>query len=557
MRAEKSTGAAPTWERIRRRLGLRSRTESKIVASGVVDREWYLEQNPDVRRAGIDPVMHFARHGFCEGRQPNPFFTGRWYEEAATKDETVVGEMAPASASILEIEQSGIVGPEWYLLQYPDVAAAAADPVQHYAEYGIGEGRQPNPLFSSSWYLAKHPEVAASGLNPVLHYIRIGAEKGFDPHPLFDSRLYLRDHPDISKKDVLKHFLKSGRGHSAPMRFPAPPVRIDRYPATVQRRIRTSPILTGTPAVNYLAPYMRPNGSHDDGPRSVEEFASRSHHPQFQIGGSLRRSDLAVIVEMERRKRRLAAEYSSRDQKELISVIMPTCNRPDTILDAISSVIVQTYRNWELIIVEDGPDCGVEAAILGYGDERIRFVRHDGPHGAAPARNAGLGHAQGSALVHLDDDDQYDPDFLLICLNAMRDSSRHMIYCAQMLWQGFDETIMAGSAFAGVLYRDFDRQVLERGNYLSMSAVMHDRQLLDACGGFDEELTRFIDWDFFLRMTEVETPARLPVVLHHYYRNRIPVNITATASGKINAERILAKLEERRARAKPEPAQNR
>lgn len=248
---------------------------------------------------------------------------------------------------------------------------------------------------------------------------------------------------------------------------------------------------------------------------------------------------------MERQKRKLAVEYSARRQDELVSVILPTHNRQSTIADAINSIIVQTYGNWELIIVEDGPQDGIGKAVLAYDDARIRLVRHDTRRGAAAARNTGLKHASGTAIVHLDDDDQYDPDFLLISLNAMRDSGRRMIYCAQMIWRGFDELTLTGRWFLSVLFRHFDRAALEQGNYLSMSVVMHDRNLVDVCGGFDEDLTRFIDWDFFLRMTEAEPPASIPVILHHYYTHRTPSNISAENRADTNVARIRAKLEAR------------
>ena len=541
------------WDRVRRRGRAEPSIQSEIAASGVVDREWYLEQNPDVRHAGMDPVRHFEIFGFREGRQPNPFFTGRWYDVATVLDDESA-EPAGSDPPVLsdEIQLSGIVDGNWYLQRYPDVAAAQMDPVRHFARHGLAEGRQPNPFFSRKWYVDKHPEVAACHLDPVLHYIRHGAALGFDPHPLFDSRLYLSSRPGVQRKDALKDYLHSRHagGHDAPMRFPGPPAAIGRYPKAIQRRILTSPILMRLPAANYLAAFFQLEGFDDDGLGSVEEFVRRSHERQQWISGSFRRSDLALIVEMERRRRRLATEYSTRPQHELVSVIMPTRNRLDTIVDAINSVVVQTYGNWELVVVDDGGDDRLEPLIASYDDDRIRLVRHDDQRGEGATRNTGLAHASGTAIVHLDDDDQCDPDFLLVSLHAMRDAGKRMFYCAQMLWQGFDDATMTGRNFHGILYRDFDRARLEQGNYLSMSVVIHDRELVGLSGAFDESLTHLVDWDFFLRMTEVETPARLPVVMHHYYRHRVPGSITATAPIGINVARIREKLAERRASGK-------
>ncbi len=544
----------PSWtvhalQRARRLLGLRSPIETAVAASGVVDRDWYLEHYPDVARAGIEPLAHFARYGIGEGRQPNPFFTGRWYEYSAPAQGSGGGERSD-DLLIDEIERSGLVDRNWYRWRYPDVAAARADPVRHYVKDGMKEGRQPNAFFSQSWYVDKHPGVAYSGLHPALHYVRHGARQGLDPHPLFDTPYYVSQNPGRRPQEALKHFLshRLDRATKLPKRLPPPPLPIARYPHAIRDRICRSPILTRLPAVHYLAPYLAPPSPEDDGPRSIDDLANAACNPRHRIGAALRRSDLAVIVDLERRKRRLAESYAARPQRELVSVIMPTRNRLDTLGDAINSIIVQTYRNWELIVVEDGPAGGVQPLVSAYEDPRIRLVCHGRHRGHAAARNSGLDHAAGTAVVYLDDDDQYDPDFLLISLNAMRDSGKRMFYCGQMLWQGFDEATMVGATFLGILYHDFERDLLERGNFLSMSVVMHDRNLVDRCGRFDEELTRLVDWDFFLRMTEIETPARSPLILHHYYRQRTSDSISATSPTQPHIARIRKKLAERRNR---------
>src|SRR5436309_2110301 len=81
------------WQRAVRRLGSRSghrlsptqkfRGSAELVErSGVLDRDWYLKNHPDVAAAGADPVVHFLSHGAAEGRDPNPLFDTRWYLRA-------------------------------------------------------------------------------------------------------------------------------------------------------------------------------------------------------------------------------------------------------------------------------------------------------------------------------------------------------------------------------------------------------------------------------------------------------------------------------------------
>ncbi len=154
------------------------------------DSDWYLAQNPDVRKAGVNPLEHYVRFGAAEGRDPNPLFDTNWY-----------------------------------LTQYPDVRQHGVNPLEHYARFGAAEGRDPNPLFDTDWYLARYPDVRQREVNPLEHYIRFGAAAGCDPNPVFDASWYLARNPDARGSDItpLEHFLRIGasRGSSAHPLFDA------------------------------------------------------------------------------------------------------------------------------------------------------------------------------------------------------------------------------------------------------------------------------------------------------------------------------------------------
>lgn len=114
-----------------------------IAASGLFDGNWYLQQNPDVAKASVNPLRHYLRGGAREGRDPNPLFDT-----------------------------------SWYLQQNPDVAKAGVNPLAHYLRHGAREGRDPNPLFDATSYLRQNPDVAMAGVNPLAHYLRGGASVG-------------------------------------------------------------------------------------------------------------------------------------------------------------------------------------------------------------------------------------------------------------------------------------------------------------------------------------------------------------------------------------------
>jgi glycosyltransferase involved in cell wall biosynthesis len=81
------------------------------------------------------------------------------------------------------LRSSDLFDAAWYLRQYPDVAAAGEDPVDHYFHHGAREGRDPGPRFSTLWYLAHYTDVAAAGVNPLIHYLEHGALEGRSVQP--------------------------------------------------------------------------------------------------------------------------------------------------------------------------------------------------------------------------------------------------------------------------------------------------------------------------------------------------------------------------------------
>jgi glycosyltransferase involved in cell wall biosynthesis len=102
----------------------------------------------------------------------------------------------------------------------------------------------------------------------------------------------------------------------------------------------------------------------------------------------------------------------------IFTVIIPTRNRPSLLLRAIRSVVTQTFRNFEVIVVDDASESPV---FLGpeFSGEDIQLVRTATNGGAAAARNTGVLAARGSYISFLDDDDEYDPAFLQTTYNAI------------------------------------------------------------------------------------------------------------------------------------------
>ena len=96
----------------------------------------------------------------------------------------------------------------------------------------------------------------------------------------------------------------------------------------------------------------------------------------------------------------------------LVSVIIPTLNRPKLLLRAIDSVLRQTHQEIEVIVVVDRPDEGTVSAVRSVDDPRLQLVVNPYSLTAAGARNAGADRATGEWIAFLDDDDEWLPNKL-------------------------------------------------------------------------------------------------------------------------------------------------
>lgn len=98
---------------------------------------------------------------------------------------------------------------------------------------------------------------------------------------------------------------------------------------------------------------------------------------------------------------------------ELVSIIMPSYNTAKFISETITSVLAQTYTNWELIIVDDCSTDDTDAVVRPYlADDRIRYIKNEKNSGAAVSRNRALREAKGKWIAFLDSDDLWLPEKL-------------------------------------------------------------------------------------------------------------------------------------------------
>lgn len=182
----------------------------------------------------------------------------------------------------------------------------------------------------------------------------------------------------------------------------------------------------------------------------------------------------------------------------LVSVVIPTYNRADTITRAISSVLAQDYAPLEIIVVDDGSTDATAWIVEQLGDERVRLVRQANG-GVAAARNRGIAEARGAFVAFLDSDDEWLPGKLAAQVALFRAGSPHLGF----VYSGYESIAADGTrtrheaAHRGWIYRD-----LLAGNVVTGcgSTTVFRREALALVGGFDTDLPANEDYDLVLRV---------------------------------------------------------
>ena len=218
-------------------------------------------------------------------------------------------------------------------------------------------------------------------------------------------------------------------------------------------------------------------------------------------------------------------------QHPLVSVVIPTHNRPRLLARALRSVLDQTLEDFEVVLVNDG-GASVEPIVAALGSSRIRLLEDlREAQGAAVARNRGLSEARGKYVAYLDDDDIYLPNHLALLANALERSSQRVAYSdalrAHTLGDGDD---------LHVVYRDrpyaytYERAMLMYANQVPTLCIMHERALIDETGSFDTEYSVAEDWELWCRMAMRTDFLYIPQVTCEYIVRVHGVGLTLNAA---------------------------
>lgn len=191
------------------------------------------------------------------------------------------------------------------------------------------------------------------------------------------------------------------------------------------------------------------------------------------------------------------------NNKPTVSVIVPTYNRPDTLAKALSSIINQTFQDFEIIVVNDAGE-DVHAIVEEYNSKNnIIYISHEDNKGLAATRNTGILSARGKYIAYLDDDDIFYTDHLETLFNFLESNNDFQVAYTDA---NYSHQVEVGKQYIEINREvkysfDFDYERILYENFVPIICIMHRKSCLNNSGNFDSSLRRLEDWDLLIRLS--------------------------------------------------------
>ena len=518
----------------------RKRQIKMIAASSYFDAEWYYRQYPDVEDSGIDAAKHYFMFGWKESRNPGPYFdtddylclhpellsyginplihfmvaqsspskqqdtsfnaqsfARRLADYLKTKnnskevtDKKKKSGDAEFDKDYLLIDSSKLFDKKWYTKKY--LGKQKEDPIKHYMEKGWKDGCNPSKNFDTKFYLSKYPDIARAGINPLLHYIKKGKDEGRQPTApelslwqristgnklvgksteyraiyksgLFDEKWYLEQYPEVADTGMepLQHYLEIGWKESK-----NPSEKFD----TVFYLKNNPDILRA--GVNPLRHYVL-------------------------FGKNEGRTCLPPYKKIE--SRATCREDDEKNPK--ISVLVASYNYEQFIGETLESLINQTYKNFEVIVIDDGSKDNSVKLIKKYVKKysNVFLYRHENGEnrGLVKTIRLGLEKATGKYVAFCESDDYWLPNNLEEKVKVINEQhSPKIIYNNVKLFgpgQKKQEEYIANLSLIGEGLFETKPVPMTYNIIPTFSCVMIDRKALMECD-FDAYIPAWTDW---------------------------------------------------------------
>ena len=194
----------------------------------------------------------------------------------------------------------------------------------------------------------------------------------------------------------------------------------------------------------------------------------------------------------------------------LVSVVMPIFNRAHLVPRVVGSILAQTYRDLDVVIVDDCSTDDIEGAIAALDDPRVRLIRRERNGGAAAARNTGVTAARADWIAFHDSDDYCTSDRIELSVRKLSQLPEDYIgvYGVALFYRKVsEESYGQGATFfrpvpsEHQLSGDLSSRTLQ-GNMMNLPTLLVKKTALQSAGLFDERLRKNEDWDLCLRLTQ-------------------------------------------------------
>lgn len=346
-------------------------------------------------------------------------------------------------------------------------------------------------IFDSDYYAATAGKAGLRDHDAALHFVRYGCNARLNPHPLIEFE-YL---PPLVLENVkrggvpaLLSYLNSDDAGTRPWG----PVFDPRTAGATTGRAGLELLrsLSGPDKLPVPAGFLGPIPTLSE----TRDHALVHARLQTQQRGREVHAHPNWDVSSERAFRSSVTPLSS---GPLVSVVMPTWNREDSVTAAIDSVVAQHYSNWELLVVDDGSTDGTVELIQAFAsvEPRVRLVELS-HGGVSAARNAAIDLARGEYVAFLDADNSWRPDFLALSVAVLAEQGSLVAVFAGMRIFGADKA----DVFRG---GDVTGMDLRFGNSIDMNTFVTRKSRIDEVGHFDESLKRWVDYDLILRLSNL------------------------------------------------------
>ena len=231
-----------------------------------------------------------------------------------------------------------------------------------------------------------------------------------------------------------------------------------------------------------------------------------------------------------------------------VSVIIPTRNRTDWLKESIQSVLDQSFRDFEIIVVDDCSTDDTRIVVEELQDGRIRYIRHDTKMGGAAARNTGIKASRAEYIAFLDDDDIWPPRKLELQIMKFEELPDDF----GIVYGGFEFFSRENGLILDTIrpqIRGLTRREMLKGCFFSIITALVRKRCFTKAGVFDENLTSCQDWEMWIRITRDFKVDFVPETLA-----RVAVHggqITADLKAKISGRRALLEKHSEEIRREP------